>query len=48
MFDASAFCAGRRSRHQSAARSLLAAVTLADQAGASLGAGPMPVALAHR
>jgi len=27
---------------------LLAAVTLADQAGASLGAGPMPVALAHR
>ncbi|MFI5285268.1 MAG: DUF4118 domain-containing protein [Candidatus Dormibacteria bacterium] len=27
---------------------LLAAVTLADQAGAALGAGPMPIALAHR
>ncbi len=27
---------------------LLAAVTLADQAGAALGAGPVPVALAHR
>jgi len=27
---------------------LLAAVTLADQAGAALGAGPIPVALAHR
>ena len=27
---------------------LLAAVTLADQAGAALGAGPTPVALAHR
>jgi hypothetical protein len=27
---------------------LLAAVTLADQAGAALGAGPMPAVLAHR